>query len=127
MSKLLALESIARQRLFAVIHMFGKQHIVTEGDLLMVDNDIPVNCGQNLLINKCLVLGGKEFSIIGTPVLDKDVFKIEATVVEKTMSDHKLLFKHKPRDRGLKKYMFQSLPRTVLRINKIDLKKLPEC
>ena len=118
---------MARQRLFAVVHMFGRQNIVTSGDLMMVDQHLPLECGQELLLNKCLILGGKDFSIIGRPLVDKDLFRIRATVVEKTMTDHRCQYRHIPRSRGYKKFLYQSLPRTVLRINDIELKKLPDC
>lgn len=126
MSLIQKLEPLAKQRLFAVIHMFGRQQLITSGDLLYVDQHIPLECGQPLLINKCLVLGGKDFSIIGRPLLDKETFRIQATVVEKTMSDTKCSYLHRPRSRGWKKYLFQATPRTVLRINDIEIKKLPE-
>lgn len=126
MSKISVLEPLVKQRLFAVIHLFGKQHIITSGDLLTTDNHIPLECGKTLLINKCLILGGRDFSIIGRPIIDKELFKIEATVVEQTMTDHRCQYRSKPRNRGLKKYFFQSLPRTTLRINDIELYKLPE-
>lgn len=125
MSIIQKLEPLARQRLFAVVHLFGQQKIITSGDLLMVDHDIPIECGQQLLLNKCLVLGGKDFSLIGRPLIDKEVFRIKATVVEKTMTDTRCNFKHKQRNRETKKYLFQALPRTVLRINDIEMKKLP--
>uniref|UniRef100_A0A6G1SHC3 Large ribosomal subunit protein bL21m n=1 Tax=Aceria tosichella TaxID=561515 RepID=A0A6G1SHC3_9ACAR len=121
------LEQLAKRRLFAVIHMFGKQRLVTNGDLFMVDHHLPLECGEKLLINKCLVLGGKDFSIIGRPLIDKDLFRINATVVEKTMTDHKCSYRHVPRDGGNQKFLFQARPRTVLRINEIELKSLPEC
>lgn len=121
------LEQLANRRLFAVIHMFGKQRLVTNGDLFMFDQHIPLECGEKLLINKCLVLGGKDFSIIGRPLIDKDLFRINATVVEKTMTDHKCHYRHVPRDHGNQKFFFQALPRTVLRINEIELRRLPEC
>lgn len=120
------LEHLAKRRLFAVIHMFGKQRLVTSGDLFMVDHHLPLECGDKLLINKCLVLGGKDFSIIGRPLIDNDLFKVSATVIEKTMTDHRCSFRHVPRDGGNKKFFFQALPRTVLRINEIELKKMPE-
>lgn len=115
------------QRLFAVVHLFGKQFKVTKGDLLMVDNDIPLKCGQSLIINKCLVVGGKDFSIIGRPVVDKDLIKIDAMVVEKTMTDHTCKYESKSRNHGIRKFFWQSLPRTVLRITDIELKKIPDC
>lgn len=127
MSLINKLEPLARQRLFAVVHMFGRQSLITSGDLLMFDQHIPLDCGQKLLLNKCLVLGGKDFSIIGRPLVDKELFKISATVVEKTMTDHKCYYRHTPRNRGVKKFFYQSLPRTVLRINEVELKNLPKC
>lgn len=125
-SKLLALEPLAKQRLFAVVHMFGRQNIVTDGDLIAVESHFPVKCGQKILLNKCVALGGRDFSLIGRPLIDKSIFKIEATIVEQTMTDHRCFYRHTPRCGGKKKYFFQSLPRTILRINKIELKKLPE-
>lgn len=127
MSALKKFEPLAKQRLFAVIHMFGKQNIITSGDLLEVDSHLPLECGQKLLLTKCLILGGKEFSLIGRPLVDKDLFRIDATVVEKTMSDHRCSYRSTPRNHGIRKFFFQSLPRTVLRINTIELKKLPDC
>lgn len=127
MSTLNRLEPLAKQRLFAVIHMSGVQRKITNGDLLMIENHLPLQCGQKLLLTKCLVLGGKDFSIIGRPLVDRELFRIDATVVEKTMSDHRCFYHSKPRNFGLKKFFFQSLPRTVLRINNIELKRLPDC
>lgn len=114
---------MSKQRLFAVTHIFGRQAIITAGDLLQVDGHFPLQCGQKLLLNKCLLLGGKDFTLVGRPLLEKDMFRIEATIVEKTMSDHRCFFRHTPRNRGVKKYFYQSLPRTVLRINEIKLNR----
>lgn len=117
--------SLAR-RLFAVVHLFGRQRLVTSGDLLAIDADIPLACGQKFLLSKCLVLGGKDFSIIGRPIIDRSSFKIHATVIEKTMTDHRCFFRHKPRNHGIRKFFYQSLPRTIVRINDIELLSLPE-
>lgn len=127
MSVINKLQPLAKQRLFAVIHLFGKQRLITTGDLLLTDNAIPLECGQKLLLNKCLVLGGKDFSIIGKPLVDKELFRIDATVVEKTMTDTKLNYRHTPRNHGITKSFYYALPRTVLRINNIELKQLPDC
>lgn len=127
MSILQKIEPLTKQRLFAVIHMFGKQRVITQGDLVTYENFMPLECGQKFLINKCLVLGGKDFSIIGRPLLDKELFRIEATIVEKTMTDHRIEYRHTPRQHGLKKFLHHAEPRTVFRISKIELSKLPEC
>lgn len=93
---------------------------------MLVDQHIPLQCGQKLLFNKCLVLGGKDFSLIGRPVLNQDLFRIEATVIEKTMGDTKVKYWHKPRNRGIQKFLYHACPRTVFRINEITVKKLPD-
>lgn len=126
MSFVQKLDPLARQRLFAVIQMFGRQHLISSGDLFMVDDHLPLECGQKLLLSKCLVLGGKDFSIIGRPMIDRELFTINATVVEKTMSDPELFYRHTPRNHGIKKYFMHAKPRTVLRVNEIELKRLPE-
>lgn len=120
------LEPLAKQRLFAVVHLYGRQHIITTGDLMKVEAHFPLQCGQKILFNKALVLGGKDFSLVGKPLLDKDLFRIEATVVEKTMTDHRCFYNSKQRNRGIKKFFFQSLPMTVFRINSVELKQMPE-
>ena len=120
------LQMASKQRLFAVVHMFGKQYLIKAGDLLMVNHHFPLECGQALKFNKCLVLGGKDFSLIGRPVLDKEVFSIDATVVEKTMSDTKCKYFHRERERGYKRFLYHADPCTVFRINNVELKKLPE-
>lgn len=126
MNSLQKLDHFSKQRLFAIVHLFGKQRRITDGDLLSIDVEIPVKCGEQILLNKCLALGGKNFSILGRPIVDKSNFKITATVVEKTMTDHRCLYKHKQRSHGFKKFFYQSLPRTILRINEIKLNSLPE-
>lgn len=120
------LEPLAKQRLFAVIQMFGRQRLISSGDLFYVDDHLPLKCGQKLLLSKCLLIGGQDFSIIGRPMVDRDIFTINATVVEKTMSDPEMTYRHTPRNHGIKKYLMQAKPRTVIRVNEIELKKLPE-
>ena len=44
-----------------------------------------------------LLVGGSEFSLVGRPVVGRNLQKIEATVVEKTPAADKIVQKFKPR------------------------------
>merc|ERR1711872_654348 len=80
-------------RMFAVIHMRGTQHKVTPGDLVMVQTDIGATLGAKIVINKLLALGSKDFTLLGRPVLPRDLAVVEATVIEKTLSRTQLVQK----------------------------------
>ena len=43
------------------------------------------------------MVGGKDFSVIGKPMLSKQFVRVEATVVEKTLSNNVIIHKYKPR------------------------------
>lgn len=108
-------------RLFAVVHVAGKQRKITDGDVLIVEGYWPPNVGDKISLDKVLMVGGMDFSLIGRPVVQKGLVNIEATVIEKTLSHTKTNFKKKRR----KQYMrihFYRIPQTYLRINKIELK-----
>ena len=77
-------------RLFAVILVDKHQHKLTDGDLLMVLDDIGASNGQRIRLEKILLIGSKDFTLIGRPLLPRDLINIEATVVEKTLSHKKV-------------------------------------
>jgi len=111
-------------RLFAVVMMEKHQHKITAGDLLMCNHDIGASLGQIIRLDKSLLIGGKDFTLIGRPLLPRDAFRIVATVVEKNLSQHKICYKHKkavktnnPKTRWMRDYT------TTLRINSIELLK----
>lgn len=88
-------------RLFAVIHIGGKQVRVTDGDLVMVEGVSPTNVGDIIRLEKVLLVGSKDFTLLGRPILRPDLVRIEATVVEKSLTHTKTHFKKKRR----KQYM----------------------
>ena len=45
-------------------------------------------------MDKSLLIGGKDFTLIGRPLLPRDAFQIMATVVEKNLSQHKICYRH---------------------------------
>ncbi|XP_064485822.1 large ribosomal subunit protein bL21m-like [Ornithodoros turicata] len=107
-------------RLFAVIYIHGKQFKVTPEDLIVVQSNMPVDIGDSLRLEKVLMVGSRDFSLLGRPTLSKDLVRVEATVVEKTLSHEIRHFLFKQRSRFHRSYFFR-YPYTVLRINSIQL------
>ncbi|ERL89604.1 39S ribosomal protein L21, mitochondrial [Dendroctonus ponderosae] len=107
-------------RLFAVVQVCGKQHKITQGDVLIVEGYWPPECGEKILLNKVLVLGAAEFSLIGRPLVQQGLVNVEATVIEKTLSHTKTHFRKKRRKQYMRTKFFK-IPQTFLRINSIKV------
>ncbi len=74
-------------RLFAVLYINERQWKVTAGDVLMVDDfDIGAHIGQKIVFDKVVLVGGRDFTLLGRPVLPRDLVRVGATVVEKNVS-----------------------------------------
>lgn len=95
------IEENSHGRLFAVIHFAGKQRRVTDGDLIMVEGTHPTNVGDVIRAEKVLLLGSRDFTLLGRPLLRPDLVRVEATVVEKSLTHTKTIF----RNRRRKNYM----------------------
>ncbi|PFX31564.1 39S ribosomal protein L21, mitochondrial-like [Stylophora pistillata] len=106
-------------QIFAVVHIGGSQFKITVNDTIII-NRIDAETGDRIHIEKVLLVGGENFTVIGTPLLVRDLVKIEATVLEKTKGPKKIVFKMKRR-KGYRRWKehFQDL--TVLRINSIQV------
>ncbi|KAH1019827.1 hypothetical protein HUJ04_009589 [Dendroctonus ponderosae] len=105
-------------RLFAVVQVCGKQHKITQRDVLIVEGYWPPECGEKILLNK--VLGAAEFSLIGRPLVQQGLVNVEATVIEKTLSHTKTHFRKKRRKQYMRTKFFK-IPQTFLRINSIKV------
>ncbi|MCL4125078.1 UNVERIFIED_CONTAM: hypothetical protein GTU68_026012 [Idotea baltica] len=105
-------------RLFAVVYISGRQHLVTTEDLLVVKRTFHPNAGDEIRLEKVLAVGGRDFTLFGRPLLSKDLVNVKATVVESTLAASKVLIKYKPLKR---KINFERLPLTTLRINSIEI------
>ena len=79
-------------RLFAVVAMEFHQHKVTSGDLLMLNYDIGAPLGSRIKLEKALLIGSKDFTLMGRPLLPRDLINITATVVEKNLSHTRVTF-----------------------------------
>lgn len=84
-------------RLFAVVHICGKQFKVTENDLIVIQGYWPPNPGDQLKLEKVLLVGSTDFTLVGRPILNRELVNIDATVVEKTFSHTKTRFRMRPR------------------------------
>lgn len=106
---------------FAVIHLYNDQHLVHVGDIFATGMPIPADVGERIKLEKCLVVGNENFSLIGRPVLNRDLVHVEATVVEKTMTQTYFNMFHIPRNHGYRRYRFKRFPLSMLRINEISI------
>ncbi|CAG2101844.1 unnamed protein product [Medioppia subpectinata] len=106
---------------FAVIHMFGKQMVVHNNDIISFRNTIPAKAGEVIKLEKCLLVGNNSFTLIGRPVLSRDLVQIEATVLEKTMTHTYYNVFAIPRNHNFRRWRFQRYPLSMLRINRIDI------
>ncbi|XP_041697358.1 39S ribosomal protein L21, mitochondrial isoform X1 [Coregonus clupeaformis] len=107
-------------RLFAVVHFASRQWKVTNEDLILIENHIDAECGDRITLEKVLLVGGEEFTLIGRPLLGRDLVRVEATVIEKTESWPKVHMRFWKRHRYQKKRIIVQ-PQTVLRINTIEV------
>ncbi|KAM6157643.1 large ribosomal subunit protein bL21m [Rhynchocyon petersi] len=107
-------------RLFAVVHFASHQWKVTSEDLILVENELDIACGERIRLEKVLLVGSDNFTLLGKPLLGKDLVRVEATVIEKTESWPKVNMKFRKRKNYRKKRIIVT-PQTVLRINTIEV------
>ncbi|CAI9551502.1 unnamed protein product, partial [Staurois parvus] len=107
-------------RLFAIIHFGSKQWKVTNEDLVLFHGSVEAQCGDRIRLEKVLLVGSDNFTLIGKPLLGKDLVRVEATVIEKTESHPKINMKYWRRHRFQKKKITIT-PQTILRINSIEI------
>ncbi|VDM95463.1 unnamed protein product [Thelazia callipaeda] len=73
-------------RLFAVVYINKRQFKVSENDLIVLYDNIPLDVGDKIKLEKILAVGGKNFTLFGRPLIHFPVVTVNATVVEKTTS-----------------------------------------
>uniref|UniRef100_A0A671QJG5 Large ribosomal subunit protein bL21m n=1 Tax=Sinocyclocheilus anshuiensis TaxID=1608454 RepID=A0A671QJG5_9TELE len=107
-------------RLFAVVHFASRQWKVTDEDLILIENHIDAACGDRIRMEKVLLVGGNDFTLVGKPLLSRDLVQVHATVIEKTESWPMVHMRFWKRHRFQRKRIIIQ-PQTVLRINTIDV------
>ncbi|XP_055903473.1 39S ribosomal protein L21, mitochondrial [Eupeodes corollae] len=107
-------------RLFAVVHLCGKQFKITTGDIIVVEGYWPPTNSERIHLEKVLAVGGNNFTLFGRPILETGLVDVQATIIEKTLSHTKTHFKKKRR-KQYTRINFQRSPHTMIRINSIDV------
>ncbi|XP_011842451.1 PREDICTED: 39S ribosomal protein L21, mitochondrial isoform X3 [Mandrillus leucophaeus] len=107
-------------RLFAVVHFASRQWKVTAEDLILIGNELDLACGERIRLEKVLLVGADNFTLLGKPLLGKDLVRVEATVIEKTESWPRIIMRFRKR-KNFKKKRIVVTPQTVLRINSIEI------
>uniref|UniRef100_A0A182MAX4 Large ribosomal subunit protein bL21m n=1 Tax=Anopheles culicifacies TaxID=139723 RepID=A0A182MAX4_9DIPT len=128
-----AIETVNKQvetgsegRLFAVVQLCGKQFKITSGDIIVVEGYWPPENGDRLRLDKVLLAGSKDFSLIGRPLLTPGLVDVQATIIEKTLSHTRTHFRKKRRKQYIR-INFYRAQQTMIRINSIDItRKLGE-
>ncbi|CAG9865171.1 unnamed protein product [Phyllotreta striolata] len=110
----------AHGRLFAVVHLAGKQFKVTDGDVIIIEGYWPPDVGDKITLDKVMLAGSADFSLIGRPILEKGLVNVQATVIEKTMSHTKTHFRKKRRKQYMRTHFYR-VPQTFLRINEVSI------
>nr|XP_022306137.1 39S ribosomal protein L21, mitochondrial-like [Crassostrea virginica] len=118
-----SINSEDRGRLFAVVHVAGSQKKVTVNDIIVVESSVFPTVGTRIRLEKVLLVGGKDFTLVGRPLLRRSVVNVEATVIEKTMSPMMLSFLMVKR-RRVRRLKMQKTNQVVLLINSIEVNSL---
>ncbi|PRP73548.1 hypothetical protein PROFUN_02557 [Planoprotostelium fungivorum] len=80
---------------FAVVHIGGHQYKVTHGDTVVTNRVLGPDIGTNIRLEKVLLIGTKDTTVIGTPVVENAY--VEATVEEHSLAEKVIVFKKKRR------------------------------
>jgi large subunit ribosomal protein L21 len=105
--------------IFAVVQMGGKQYKITPSDTITVER-IMADVGASIHLNKILLLGGKDFTLIGRPILSN--VNVVATVEQQRTAEKIIVFKKKKR-RRYRRWNGHAQQVTVLRIEDIQFER----
>uniref|UniRef100_A0A8R1Y4H1 Large ribosomal subunit protein bL21m n=1 Tax=Onchocerca volvulus TaxID=6282 RepID=A0A8R1Y4H1_ONCVO len=107
-------------RLFAVVYIDKRQFRVSENDLIVLYDNVPLDVGDKIKLEKVLAVGGKNFTLFGRPLIHSPTVTVNAAVVEKTTSYPQLryLMINHAKVRTLH---WMSRETTILRINDIKI------
>lgn len=105
-------------RLFAVVYINKEQRKITTEDLLVINGFFPPQIGDRIRLEKVLMVGSKDFTLTGTPLLSKNLVKVEATVVEKTLSNIRANFIKRNK---FQRFKLEQNPQSMIVINSIEL------
>ncbi len=102
--------------MYAIIKTGGKQYMVNEGDVLMVEK-LDVESGAKVVFEEVLAVGNNGELQLGNPVVSGA--KVEATVVQNGKTKKVIVFKYKPK-KDYRKKQGHRQPFTKVKIEKIN-------
>jgi len=108
------------EKLFAVVHVGGKQWKVTCHDIVMINNRMRADVGELVRLEKVLSVGGRSGTLIGQPLLKRALVTVHAKVMEKAQGEQKISFKFKKR-KGYRRWKTSRDEISVLKIKNIQL------
>ena len=107
-------------RLFAVVSINGQQYKVTNEDILVIRYPWGPTAGDKIRLEKVLLVGSSDFTLIGRPLLPMDQVCVLATIIENTFTHAYPLFLFRKRKNRMK-LNFKKDQLTYLRITDIIL------
>ena len=96
-SALLEMSGTPSRDLFAVIFIQGKQHKITAEDFLLVNQIPSLEVFSDISLDKVLLVGSLNWSLIGRPLLPKGMVKVTANTLEHRNIDPVIIFKTRKR------------------------------
>ena len=112
------------QRFFAIISFGGpdKQFKVTTDDIFVHQGEMEAECGDQIVLEKVLLAGGRNFTLVGMPLLKRGLVTVNATVIEKTLSHMEFWHWRHDKKAPMKPYRFPTrFPYHVIRVNSIEI------
>ncbi|EMR11646.1 hypothetical protein PNEG_00084 [Pneumocystis murina B123] len=106
---------------YAVIHIYGRSFIVTEGDVVTLPQRLcDVKPGDIIRLNSISKLGSRNYTLKGQPYIDEKLYTCRARVLELTKAPMSYFIKKKRRQRRIK-VVKSKQDYTVLRICEITI------
>lgn len=107
--------------LYATVHIFDRKFLVTEGDEIVIPVRLRnANVGDVLNFDKVSVIGSRDHTLTGLPLIDPTHFKIKGVVVEKTREKRRVNERTQRRIRHVRHVPVENCI-TVIRINELAL------
>jgi large subunit ribosomal protein L21 len=113
------IETLSPNKIFAVVHISGRQFKIAPNDLIVI-NRIAADIGEKIYLEKVLLAGSENFTLVGTPLLSNEKVRVLATVTEHSKTAKVIVFKKKRR-KNYKRKRGHRQDITVLRINDVHI------
>jgi len=84
-----------RPKVFAVVEVASKQFKVTTDDVIVLNKLKGTDVGQTVQLDRVLLAGGQDFTLIGRPYVDADRVRVTATVIEEGKAAKVIAFKYR--------------------------------